>query len=565
MSLPIRSEKLGPRAFCAAALLAAGSAAVFAPILRNAFVNWDDSANIARNPWLGRLDAAGLSWPFTATLGGHFQPLAWLSLSLDKAVWGLRPAGFHLTSLLLHAAATAVLFQFLRGLLGGSREADLPAAAATALFAWHPLRVESVAWATERRDQLFILFLLLAAEAYRRAVVRDARRPKLDLSLVLFAFALLSKVVAAIFPFLLICLDLGALRRPLSLKKLVVEKSAFFVCAFAVLALTVRAQFLSGAAAQPWVSAWSDRALVFAWTPGWAAWKSCLPFSLTPFVSPDLAERRLSFATVSLCTLGLWVGLVVAFVQKRAGLASLATAVFLGLAPALGVFRSGIQLSADRFTLLPAAALSVGVAFALKKWGRRAAAAGLAVALGFGVLANRQCLVWRDSVSLWTRAMDVDPGPVPAMNAVDALLAAHEPARAEALKARVQAEHPESSLALFYAAEAPARAGNWPAAEALLARAVAADQFSASMRVAHGVVLYRLDRFPEALGEFEAATVRSPENADAWHLLGVADARLGHFVEAEDAVRHALALEAGRTDSQELLTRLEAARQARPK
>jgi hypothetical protein len=546
-------------------LLAVGSAAVFSPILRNGFVNWDDAANIARNLWLGRLDPAGLSWPFTATLGGHFQPLAWLSLSLDKAVWGLRPAGFHLTSLLLHAAATAVLFLFLRGLLGNDREADLPAAAAAALFAWHPLRVESVAWATERRDQLFILFLLMAAEAYRRAVGRDARRPRLDMSLLLFVLALMSKVVAAVFPFLLLCLDFGVLRRPLPLKKLVVEKTAFFVCAFAVLALTVRAQYLSGAAAQPWVSAWSDRALVFLWTPGWAVWKSCLPFGLTPFVSPDLAEQRVSFIAVSLFTLVLWSGLIVSFARKRVGLTSLAAAFFLGLSPALGVFRSGVQLSADRFTLLPAAALSVGVAFALKAWGRRASAAALAVALVFGVLADRQCLVWRDSVSLWTRAMDMDPGPVPAMNAVDALLAAHEPARAEELKARVKAEHPESSLALFYSAETPARAGDWTAAEALLARAVAADQFSASMRVAHGVVLYRLNRYPEALGEFDAATARSPENADAWHLLGVADARLGRFVEAEDAVRHALALEADRTDSKELLARLEAARQARPK
>jgi hypothetical protein len=121
--------------------LVVGTFAAFWPILSNGFVDWDDSAAIVGNARLGRFDPASLGWTLSTTLLGHFQPLAWLSLSLDRALWGLNAGGFHLTSLILHAASAVLLFYFLRGLLGGGAASSAPAAAAAALFAWHPLRV----------------------------------------------------------------------------------------------------------------------------------------------------------------------------------------------------------------------------------------------------------------------------------------------------------------------------------------------------------------------------------------------------------------------------------------
>lgn len=555
----VRGASLGPRARAAA--LALATAAVFSPVLRNGFVDYDDPANILHNPWLGRLDAAGLSWPFTATLGGHFQPLAWLSLSLDKALWGLDPLGFHLTALLIHAATAAVLFLFLRGLLGGDDEADLPALAAAALYAWHPLRVESVAWATERRDLLCAFFLVLAAEAYRRAVARNAREPRLDAVLVAFAGAMFSKVIAAVFPPLLVLLDLTLLRRPVGLKRALVEKTPLAVVAAAGIALTLRAQGLSGAASPPWVSAFGDRLLVFAWTPGWTLWKTALPTGLAPYLSPDFASRSGLLLPVAGLTAALWGALAWAAASRRAGPAALLAGFLTTLVPALGLFRTGTQLCADRFTLLPAVVLAVGAAFALRRGGRRWSFAGLGLAGLFAAAAAAQLPVWRDAVSFWSRAMTVDAGPVAMTSAVAALDAAGRAPEAAALRARVRAEHPDSSAALAYAAEDAAAKGDWRAAEPLVARAVAADPYAPALRIGHGVILYRLDRVPEALAEFVAATERGPENAAAWHLRAAALARLGCLGEAEDAVRRALALDGDRADSRDLLERLLRARE----
>src|SRR5258708_2301437 len=131
-----------PPAAAWSAALALGTCAAFWPILSNGFVNWDDPPTILGNGQLGRFDADALIWAFRTPAMGHFQPLAWLSLSLDKALWGLNPWGFHLTALVLHAASAVLLFFLLRRLLGTGRGDDAPAAAAAALFAWHPLRVE---------------------------------------------------------------------------------------------------------------------------------------------------------------------------------------------------------------------------------------------------------------------------------------------------------------------------------------------------------------------------------------------------------------------------------------
>lgn len=548
----------------AGAALFAATALLYAPLLSHGFVDYDDPANILRNPWLGRFDAAALSWPFRAVLGGHFQPLSWLSLSLDKALWGAHAGGFHLTSLLLHAASAAVLFVLLRGLLG-AEHGTLPAAAAAALFAWHPLRVESVAWATERRDQLVLLFLLLSAEAYRAAVARDPARPRLRSALGWFGLALLSKVVAAVFPVLLFCLDLGALRRPLPWRRLAAEKLPFLALAAAAVVLGVRAQALSGAAAPPWVGALGDRLLVAEWTPGWTLWRTLWPRDLAPYLSPDYAFRSGLFLPVALLTAAAAAATVAAWRSGRAGAAALGAAFFAALAPALGLFRTGTQLCADRFTLLPAAVLSVGVAFVLRRSARGLTWAAFAAAAVLAGLSVRQQAVWRDAVAFWTRAVAVDPGPVAVTGAVAALDAAGRSAEADALRAKVRAEHPDSPAALAYAAEAVARSGDWAAAEALLSRAVAADPFAPALRIGHGVALYRLDRVPDALAEFEEAVRRGPEDAGAWHLRAAALARLGRLDEAEACARRALDLDGDRPDTRDLLARLRAARPAPPK
>src|SRR6266704_2292832 len=174
----------------------------FLPTLDNQFVNWDDDDNLVENPHYRGLGWTHLRWMWTTSHIGHYAPLTWMTLGLDYLVWGLKPVGYHLGNLLLHAANAAVFYLVARRILGlalpgpGERgNVGLAAAAAFAalLFALHPLRVESVAWATERRDVLSGLFYLSAILVYLRACEREERgRGWYWGAVALFAGALLS-------------------------------------------------------------------------------------------------------------------------------------------------------------------------------------------------------------------------------------------------------------------------------------------------------------------------------------------------------------------------------------
>lgn len=160
-------------------LIALITFAAFLPTLQNQFVNWDDAENFLDNPHYRGLGWTHLRWMWTTHLG-HYIPLTWMTLGLDYLLWGMNPFGYHLTSLLLHAANAVVFFFVVRRILTlalpspSERRHALAVAAGVAalLFAIHPLRVESVAWVTERRDVLSGLFYLLTILMYLRACER---------------------------------------------------------------------------------------------------------------------------------------------------------------------------------------------------------------------------------------------------------------------------------------------------------------------------------------------------------------------------------------------------------
>ena len=175
--------------------------AAFLPTLHNQFVNWDDEENFLDNPHYRGLGWTHLRWMWTTHLG-HYIPLTWMTLGLDYLLWGMNPLGYHLTNLLLHAANAVVFFFVVRriltlALLGASERGlalAVSAGFAALVFAIHPLRVESVAWATERRDVLSGLFYLLTILVYLRASERGERgRGWYWGAVALFACALLSK------------------------------------------------------------------------------------------------------------------------------------------------------------------------------------------------------------------------------------------------------------------------------------------------------------------------------------------------------------------------------------
>src|SRR5262245_37147282 len=152
-----------------------GALAIYAyfPVRGNGFVNWGDDADIVKNPHFRGFGPENLVWMFTTNQMGHYQPLSWLTFAADHAFHGMEPSGYHTTSLVLHVATTIAVFFLLKRLVflanGTERAtASIAAGIATALFAIHPLRVETIAWATERRGSLSGLFYVLAAWFYLR-------------------------------------------------------------------------------------------------------------------------------------------------------------------------------------------------------------------------------------------------------------------------------------------------------------------------------------------------------------------------------------------------------------
>src|SRR5207249_5694880 len=192
----------------------------FLPALGSQFVLWDDDMNFTDNPSYRGLSASHLRWMFTTLYGGHYQPLSWLTLGLDYTLWGMNPTGYHLTSLLLHAVNAVLFYYIVLALLRRAVAAVSASAGAAAVgalfFAIHPLRVESVAWASERRDVLAALFYLATVLAYLRMAEEEpsgrAHRWYL-VSLACFVLSLLSKAWGITLPVVLLALDVFPLRR----------------------------------------------------------------------------------------------------------------------------------------------------------------------------------------------------------------------------------------------------------------------------------------------------------------------------------------------------------------
>src|SRR5262245_47969167 len=214
------------RAFWAVgAVVAALTLAVFLPAVRNGWVNWDDAHNFLDNPNFRGIGWSSLRWILRDSVqDAHWIPVTWLTLSLDYVFWGMNPAGYHLTSLTIHAVNALLCYVLAVRLLelgfgAGARpgELRLGGAMAALFFALHPLRVESVACVTERRDVVMAFFALATVlawlRAWRRGTDQRPTRAWYWVAVACFALALLSKVMVIGLPIVLLVLDVYPLRR----------------------------------------------------------------------------------------------------------------------------------------------------------------------------------------------------------------------------------------------------------------------------------------------------------------------------------------------------------------
>ena len=397
----------------------------FWPVLQNDFVNWDDDTNFLKNRHYRGLGPDNLKWMFTHAHMGHYIPVTWITLGVDYLIWNMKPMGYHLTSLLLHAANAALFCLLLLALLrrAAPEAADsavtLAAAAGALLFSIHPLRVESVAWVTERRDVLSGFFILLTLLAYLRMLDAGGRRRKwLTLSLVCFALSLLSKAWGITLPIVLLALDAFPLRRfdRKSAARLLIEKIPYAVLAIAAAIVASVAVQQSGAALTLQQFGPADRLISATYGLCFYVWKTVEPFDLSPLYLRDtyMPVARSYFILFALPVVAVAAAAVLLRKRWPAGwVAALCYAVILS--PVLGLTQAGPQIAADRysyFACMPWAALAGGLfLIRLPRRAERLMAGLMAAAIlsCLGILTLRQTHVWSDSVTLWTRATELDP------------------------------------------------------------------------------------------------------------------------------------------------------------
>src|SRR3989454_7826831 len=554
-------------------LIALVTFAAFLPTLQNQFVTWDDATNFLENAHYRGLGWTHIRWMWTTHLG-HYIPLTWMTLGLDYLLWGMNPFGYHLTSLLLHAANAVVFFFVVRRILTralpspSERGHALAVAAgfAALVFAIHPLRVESVAWVTERRDVLSGLFYLSAILMYLRACERGARgRGWYWAAVGLFAGALLSKSMVVNLPFVLLILDVYPLRRlggfvgwwSEPARRIYIEKIPFVLLAAAASAIAVMAQSSVHAAASLAQLSVPGRLAVAAYGLGFYPRKMVVPVNLSPLyelprtVDPMAPPFILSYALVLAIT-----AIVLALRRQVPGLPAAWVAYVVVLLPVLGIVQSGPQIAADRYTYLAGLGWAILAGAGLLSCWRTSrtsktgtpttlpiASVATCLVVGLGALTWNQAQVWHDSEKLWTHALAMDPRSSIAENNLG-VVRADQSKRAEAI------EHYQRALQMRpdYA-DAHINLGDTLFLQGKLAEA--GDHYRQALAIkrdharAHnnwGIVLARQGKLAEAGDHFHAALPNSPDNADAHTNLGHALFQQGKLAEASDHFRQALRL-----------------------
>ncbi|HEX6884363.1 MAG TPA: tetratricopeptide repeat protein [Planctomycetota bacterium] len=539
---------------------------VYAPVRGHEWVRYDDEVYVFENAQVARgLDAEGVAWAFQSRHAGNYHPLTWLAHQLDVQLFGLDPGPHHLVNVALHALNAVLAFLLLAAWLGSGWAGALGAA----VFALHPLRVESVAWIAERKDVLCATFLLVALLLY----LRHGRAPsagRYAACLLALALALLAKPMAVTFPALALCLDLAPLGRARSVpwRRLVLEKLPFAALALAGAAATLWAQSAAGATSSLaglalelrlanalrtlWVyvqqSLWPSGLMVFY--PHAAALAEAPLRALLPGAAAGLALLVAG-------GLGAW-----RLRARRPAVLSGLAFCLCALAPVVGIVQVGTQAHADRYTYLPSLGLiaAVGAALALLPRPRLVGALALAGAAALALAARAQVGVWRDTRTLFTHALRVDEGNYLAHAKLGEL--ALEEGDLEGARARFEralALQPRFAHALGKLALCDLAEGELAAARARLLAARALEPDDPELRLNLGVVELERGELAAARAHFEAVRALDPGNAVAHFDLGLLAQRAGEPGPAEEHYRAALALAPGHVEAWSNLGQLQLA------
>jgi tetratricopeptide (TPR) repeat protein len=561
----------GRRSVIVSLVLILAVLALYNPASRHPFVNFDDDGYITNNPHV----RAGLSWDtvrwaFTTTELANWHPLTWTSHALDYQLFGLNPAGHHDTNILLHAANAVLLFLLLQWTTGFTWRS----AAVAALFAVHPVNVESVAWIAERKNVLSMFFFLLALWAY----AWYARNPQVGRYVVvaiLFALGLMAKPQIITLPLVLLLWDYwplgrmfrpqaetsGMAYRPSTFMGLVIEKVPLFLLSIASAIITMKAQHAGGAVrsvVEVSLTARLENAVVaYARYVGKAFWPLHLA-PLYPHPGNNLPGWQVAAATLFL--LAVTGAVVVADKQRYLTVGWL---WFLGtLVPMIGFIQVGEAAMADRYAYLPFLGLFVMVCWGVANWAewrtltpQWLALAALAAMTALAVVTHLQLNYWGNNVTLWSHTVEVTgPNFVAEDNLGGALLLQGNLEEAMPHFRTAMKINPQDPLATINIANYELEQGRLQPSIDLYNRVVQITS-NANLRsnalTGLGASYRQQGKFHEAEQSYEEALQWAPGNARAWTGLGLLSQKTGNMPEA--AVRYSHAVEIEPTDVSYLL------------
>ena len=510
-------------------LLIAVTLAVYVQTANHQFINFDDTIYVTDNPHVkGGITGANIAWAFTAITASNWHPLTWISHMTDVRLFGLNPRGHHLTSVAMHAAAALLLFLLLVQITAAPWQSLFVAA----LFALHPLHVESVAWVAERKDVLSCLFWLLTLMLYAR-YVRQPGTGRYLAALACFAVGLTAKPMLVTLPVVLLLLDYWPLNRfraeqnPdgssvwTSVTKLAKEKIPFFLLSAFSAAITIYAQHHGGAMKN-----------LDAVPAGLRIGNSMVAYAqyLIKMVWPqDLA--LLYPIPASIPTWQILVSALLLFSATAATIRYQRSYPYLlagwlwflvTLLPVIGLIQVGGQSMADRYTYIPLTGIFIIVAWGANDLlrGRRHRQATLVILAGVvicGLTAAtwRQIGYWQDSITLYSHTLAVTSGNYLILNNYGIALA----------------EQGKLDAAIMQYQEA---LRVWPR--------------SANAHINLGATLAQQGRFPEAIKQYQAALNLQPDYALARGNMGKALASLGRLNEAAGQYEQALRLDPSLAD-----------------
>ena len=539
-------------------LLASATLLAFWPVTDNGFINYDDPFYVTNNPDVnGGLTARSVKWAFTAMHASNWHPLTWLTHMLDCELFGLNARAHHLVNLAWHIANTLLLFTLLKQLTGYPWRSAFVAA----LFALHPMHVESVAWVSERKDVLSSCWFMLCVIGYTKFVKwRTNAKAKAGtaygLTLVCFTLGLMSKPMLVTLPCVLLLLDFWPLRRfewgSQHLNKIAVlllEKLPFFLLTGLSCILTILAQSRGGSVAPTIDISLSQRLTNSAIAYGWYVWRLFFPADQA-VIYPLLPERPIwqvaasALLLVSLTILVIWQ-------ERRRPWLMFGWFWFLGLlVPVIGLVQVGMQAYADRYTYLPYIGLFLALTWAVaeftKAWQHQSRYLASAAILVLGLCAaatHRQVQFWSDDETLYRRALAVTENNYIAMNNLAFELSEHgEIAEAIQLAEASLAIAPRFGEAYNTIGCARLRQKQPDLALPAFEQAVAFRPNNAIHRNNLGTALHELGRYEEAARAYEAALQVDPSYADSHYNLGNTLAALGQSTNAIASYERALVL-----------------------